>query len=336
MPIGVVADEAIGEIGEIMEVFMRAERKSSPPCEESHARRVVTRTLLSAPLLTQDRPRSLAAPLHSPGAWHAKPAVLALALLLAPSLPAQESAIPAAQEKTAAAARQKTALPAARSAAEEFHAAKLAAFGEMQQAKNQAAARGADGKGQREAGLQWEKENAPRLDALRQQAQALAASAPEPARQPAAMPELPPGTPEEVRALLAHRVRTWNAQAAVEQQAGADPARAEALRRDWNSGADARQAEQALLAKAAAEKSAATPLPVPLPMEIPAGVTPEVRALLEARNAVFAARAAAKQAEAEPLRKNMGVLLDQARQAERAAAQALQQKAAEAGRANDE
>ena len=261
----------------------------------------------------------------------AKPAAFTIALLLAASAPAQESRSPAPQEKAAAAARQKAAMPDARRAAEEFHAAKLAAFEEMEQAKEAVAARGAGAKGQREAALQWQKENAARLDALRQQAQALADAAPEPMRQPLVMPELPPGTPEELRALLAQRVRTWNAQAAVENQIEKDPARAETLIREWQAGADARQAERTLLANAAAEKSAATPLPIPLPMEIPAGVSAEVRALLEARNALFAARAAATKADAEPTLKNKGALLRNARQAEDAAAQALQQKALEAG-----
>ena len=175
-----------------------------------------------------------------------------------------------------------------RSDIEAFHNAKMAMLDEMTQVKAKAAAGGSQA--QREAVDLWQKRNAVRMRAIQQHAIALANGRPAVESAPLEQADLPANVSAEVKALLAQRVRDYNDQVAADQRRREFPGQADAILKDSSKGKDEGLALQMNLAQSVADKEMHKPfLPAPQ-IEIPAGVSAEVRALLAERNALLSER----------------------------------------------
>ena len=175
---------------------------------------------------------------------------------------------------------------------EAFHNAKMAMLEEMAQVKAKAAAGGSQA--QREAVDLWQKRNAARMQAIQQDAVAIAnrRSAVEPA--PLEQPDLPTNVSAEVKALLEQRVRDYNDQVATGRRLGEFRGQSEAIPEDSSKKRDEGQALGMKLAQPVADQGMRQPFLPPPQIEIPAGVSAEVRALLAERNALLSERADAQ------------------------------------------
>lgn len=168
---------------------------------------------------------------------------------------------------------------------EEFHNAKMAMLEEMAQARAQVAKGGA--KAQREAVEQWQKQNAVRMQAIQEQASIIASTQPAVKPAPLEQVELPENATEEVKGLLNQRALLYNGEIAVNERMEKFPGQSDAILKDWHKKRDADRVLLRKLAQAVAEKSARQPFLTVPQTEIPAGVRPEVRALLIERNALL-------------------------------------------------
>ena len=180
----------------------------------------------------------------------------------------------------------------ARSDIEAFHQAKMALLEEMAQVKAKAAANGSQA--QREAVDLWQKRNAARMQAIQQHAVAIANGRPAVEPAPLEPADLPANVRAEVKALLEQRVRDYNDQVATGRRLGEFPGQSEAILKDSSKRKDDGQALGMKLAQSVADQGMRQPfLPAPQ-IEIPAGVSAEVRALLAERNALLSERADAQ------------------------------------------
>ncbi len=181
---------------------------------------------------------------------------------------------------------------------EAFHHAKMALLGEMAEVRAKAAAGGAQA--QREAVDQWQKVNEGRMQAIQQQAVAMANARGTVEAAPVGQPDLPENISAEVKALLQQRTRDYNDRVATDRRLRESPKQADAILKNAAKGREDGEVLRIKLAQAVADQGMRQPfIPVPQ-MEIPDGVSAEVRALLVERNALLAERAAAQ--AREPLR----------------------------------
>ena len=180
---------------------------------------------------------------------------------------------------------------------EEFHNARMAMLEEMAQVRAKV---GGDAKMQRQAVDLWQNENGARIQAIQQQALAIANSQPVAKPQPIPPVELPRNASEELKAFLLERTRLYNEEIAVNERSEQSPGQSDAILKDWQKRKDARLASQMKLAQALADKSGMEPLLPPPQIEIPPGVSREIRELLIERNTLLNERADAQ--AKQPLR----------------------------------
>lgn len=189
--------------------------------------------------------------------------------------------VPAGSEK----AQTEKASSERRAQIEEFHNAKAAMLEEVAQIRSKTKEGGA--KAQREAVELWQKQNAARMDAVRQQAVALADA------QAQALPtfggqlEIPQNASEEVKAFLIQRARIYGESIAIEEQLKNSPQQSDAIMKDRDKRLPGALALQSQLARAVAGGAQQKVIQIPPQAQIPLGASPEVQALLNERNALL-------------------------------------------------
>lgn len=206
---------------------------------------------------------------------------------------------PADAAQAAESALKRTGIKDARAEIEAFHDAKMAMLEEMAQVKTKAAAGGSQA--QREAVELWQKRNAARMQTIQRQALAIANGRPEVEPAPLEQADLPANVSAEVKALLEQRVRDYNDQVATDTLAEKFPAQSDAIHKDRDRRNNEKFAAATKLAQSVADKLGKQPLLLPPQIEIPIGVSTEVRALLAERNVLLTERAEAQ--AKHPLRK---------------------------------
>ena len=186
----------------------------------------------------------------------------------------------------------------ARSEIEAFHNAKMALLEEMAQVKAKAAAGGSQA--QREAVESWQKGNEARMQAIQQQAVAIANGRRAVEPLPVGEADFPANVSEDVKALVKQRARDYNDQVATDRRLRESPGQADAISKSASKVKDDGEALRVKLAQAVADQGMRQPFVPALEMEIPDGVSAEVRALLAERNALLRERAEAQ--ARQPLR----------------------------------